>query len=101
MGWTYVMDIKDKRILITGGAVRIGAAFCRAFAHGGARVVEAWSLFGVVKFTTKDGTVETVYDNIKDPEWGYIAISSLYRDPIVSIVNTMWGGPVFEGEISP
>ncbi len=39
------------------------------------------------------------YANIKDPEWGYIAISSLYRDPIVSIVNTMWGGPVFEGEL--
>ncbi len=39
------------------------------------------------------------YDNIKDPEWGYIAISTLYRDPIVSIVNVMWDGPVVDGEL--
>ncbi len=38
------------------------------------------------------------YENITNPEWGYIAISTLYCDPIVSIVNVMWEGPVVEGE---
>lgn len=33
------MDIKGKRVLITGGAVRAGAALCKAFSAAGAKVV--------------------------------------------------------------
>lgn len=33
------MDIKGKKVLVTGGAVRAGAALCRAFAAAGAKVV--------------------------------------------------------------
>ncbi|MFA6715722.1 MAG: SDR family oxidoreductase [Victivallales bacterium] len=33
------MDIKGKRVLVTGGAVRIGRAVCLAFAEAGAEVV--------------------------------------------------------------
>ncbi|MFA7230051.1 MAG: SDR family oxidoreductase [Victivallaceae bacterium] len=33
------MDIAGKTVLITGGAVRIGSEFCRAFASAGARVI--------------------------------------------------------------
>lgn len=33
------MDIKGKKVLVTGGAVRAGAALCRAFAAAGAEVV--------------------------------------------------------------
>ncbi len=33
------MDIKSKNVLVTGGAVRIGADICRAFADAGAHVV--------------------------------------------------------------
>ncbi len=39
------------------------------------------------------------YENIRNPEWGYITISSLYQGPIVSTVNVMWGGAVVEGEL--
>jgi pteridine reductase len=33
------MFIKDKTVLVTGGAVRIGRAICTAFAHAGAKVI--------------------------------------------------------------
>jgi len=32
------MDFTGKHVLITGGAIRAGAALCRAFAAAGARV---------------------------------------------------------------
>ncbi|OGV52019.1 MAG: hypothetical protein A2017_05610 [Lentisphaerae bacterium GWF2_44_16] len=33
------MDVKGKRVLVTGGAVRIGKAICQAFAHAGSFIV--------------------------------------------------------------
>lgn len=33
------MDIKDKRVLITGGALRIGRAVCITFAEAGAQII--------------------------------------------------------------
>ena len=33
------MDIKNKNVLITGGALRIGQALCKAFAEAGANVI--------------------------------------------------------------
>ncbi len=33
------MDIKNKNVLVTGGALRIGQALCKAFAEAGANVV--------------------------------------------------------------
>ena len=33
------MDMKNKNVLITGGALRIGRALCRAFAEAGANVI--------------------------------------------------------------
>lgn len=33
------MDINGKRVLITGGAVRIGRALCQAFAEAGAQII--------------------------------------------------------------
>ncbi len=33
------MDVNGKRVLVTGGAVRIGRAVCRAFAEAGAQIV--------------------------------------------------------------
>lgn len=34
----FFMDIKNKRVLVTGGAVRIGMAICAAFAEAGAKL---------------------------------------------------------------
>ncbi len=33
------MDLKDKRVLVTGGALRVGAAIARAFAKAGAKLL--------------------------------------------------------------
>ncbi|MCP3968614.1 MAG: SDR family oxidoreductase [Lentisphaerae bacterium] len=33
------MNIKDKKVLVTGGAIRIGKAICEAFAQAGAKVI--------------------------------------------------------------
>ena len=33
------MDVKGKKVLITGGAIRVGKAICHAFANAGANVV--------------------------------------------------------------
>jgi NAD(P)-dependent dehydrogenase (short-subunit alcohol dehydrogenase family) len=41
------MDIKGKRVLVTGGAVRIGRALCLAFAEAGAQVIIHYRNSGV------------------------------------------------------
>lgn len=34
------------------------------------------------------------YDNITNPQWGYVAIMSRYRDPATSVINSIWTGEV-------
>jgi len=38
-------------------------------------------------------------ENMTNPEWGYQAICTKFRGPVLSTVNTMWDGPVEGGEL--
>jgi hypothetical protein len=36
------------------------------------------------------------YQNVMNPEWGYVAIESLYEEPQVNVINSIWEGEAGE-----
>ncbi|MCP4176729.1 MAG: SDR family oxidoreductase [bacterium] len=62
------MDIKDKRILITGGAVRIGEALCKALAAQGAKIT--------IHYNSSDSYAKQLLYDIGDAENGHRIIKA-------------------------
>ena len=53
------MQIKDKVVVVTGGASGIGKSLCERFAREGARLLKLRRGVAVVKATLRTGTLRT------------------------------------------
>jgi NAD(P)-dependent dehydrogenase (short-subunit alcohol dehydrogenase family) len=92
------MDLEDKVVVVTGGAVGMGAAMCRRFASAGARVVVSdIDAPGTARVAEELGTLgipADVSDEAQVVQLVEKTIAGLGRvDVFVSNAGVLWGAP--------